>query len=632
MSVRTVNVVDPRLEPPPEPVFTINLGPGQWQTYDIPASGLSDTLVTFNNLTMLGPNRIYSDKFEIRYKLQITMNGPASADTGGAIPIPSYGSWCFDSFPLNKVTDQLRVNINGGASYSRPAYTVPFLERYWDQEKLLKCYADTCPVLKPQSMVDYGNSLDTFARSRLSSAPNSTDQVFLQNPYRYKQCIAPERFCNSIQYTTTGTANGAATIVATIREPLLVSPFNGHLLHNYGSPLYNITSLDFTFTLNDLRNMIMVHPKLKLSNYSVHILEASICYEVFSLQPGVQVPSVINRNFIQRTTFVTDYKGPTDVDTLATTPQEIISGVYTLGTIPTAIWVFVAPNLGSYGTFNSDSTDVVSHFYNKLFGCIKHISITLGNTTQILNTTSSYDRYRICKANGLQDDFYSFHNESRIANYISLAGSTVTPHYFGGLAGSVLRLVPGVDLLTPDVLIPGANANQMICQVAVSFTYDFGHLENTTFKSTPLALWLMFEYSGVITLSPGHCVIDTMPIKNVAAAQQAASTMETVIPSEVTGETAPTGDPGQISGTGWLDNLKNGLRQFWNKLKKSKVLSVAADIGTDYLPAQFKPLKAPIKNLVGQIEGDGYDLNNIMSDGGDDNMSGGAVMGLGDFC
>lgn len=632
MSVTTVNVVDPRLEPPPEPVYPIVLGPSQVQPYVIPASGLSDTIITFNNLTMLGPNRIYSDKFEIMYKIQITMTGPSTADSSStAIPIPSFGSWCFDSFPLSKVTDQLRVNINGGASYSRPAYTVPFLERYWDQEKLLKCYADTCPVLKPQAITDYGNALDTYARSRLSAASNNFIQVYLQNPYRYKQCIAPERFCNNITYTNTGSANGVATIVATIREPLLVSPFNGHLLQNHGAPLYNITSLDFTFTLNDLRNMIMVHPNLKLSDYSIHILEASICYDVLSLQPGVQVPSIINRNYIQRTQYVTDYKGPTNVETLATIPQNVTSGVYTLGSVPTAIWVFVAPTLGRYGTFTSDSNDVVSHIYNKLFGNIKHISITLGNTTQILNTTSSYDRYRICKANGLQDDFYSFHNESRIVNFLSLSGSTIIPHYLGGLAGSVLRLVPGVDLITPDVLVPGSNANQMICQVSVDFTYDFGTLENMKFPSTPLALWLMFEYSGVITLSPGHCEIDTMPIKNVAAAQQLANTMDTVVPSEVTGEVVPTGDSGQVTGTGWLDNLKNGLRRFWDKLRKSKLLSVAADIGTDYLPAQFKPLKAPIKNLVGQIEGSGYDMNNVMEDDGD-NMSGGAVMGLGDFC
>lgn len=632
MSVDTVNIVDPRLEPPPAPIYPIILGPSQIQPYSIPASGLSDTIITFNNLTMLGPNRVYTDKFEIEYTLEITMKGPAEAQ-GTGIPIPSMGAWCFADHPIMVTCDQLRANINGAACFSRPAYTLPFQERYWDQEKMLECYGDTCPCIRAQSMVDFGNTNDVFARSRMCLSPNSPEQVFLQNPYRYQQTIAPERFCTSITYGSTGEANSTAKIIAKIREPLLVSPFNSHLNRNYGLPLYNITSLDFTLTLNDLRNMIMVHPVMKLSSYSVHILSCNICYEVLSLQPGVQVPSSIQRNYIQRTQYVTDYKGPTDVGTLANTPQNVTSGVYTLGTVPTAIWVFVAPTLGSYGTFTSDNSDCVSHFYNKLFGNIKHISITLGNTTQILNTATVYDLYRICKANGLQDDFYAFNSQSRIVNYISMSGKTVVPHYFGGLAGSMLRLVPGVDLITPEPLIPGANANQMVCQVSVDFTYDFGEAEvgKRNFDKTPLALWLMFEYSGVLTLSPGHGEIDMMPIKNVGLAQQIAANNDVVSPTEVIGENAaPTGEAGQASGSGWLDNLKSGLRSFWDKIKKSKLLSTAANIATGYLPAPVKPLSGPIQSLVGQIEGSGYD--DSMMDVSGENVSGGAVMGLGDFC
>ena len=627
MSVDTVNIVDPRLEPPPEPIYPIILGPSQIQPYSIPASGLSDTIITFNNLTMLGPNRVYTDKFEIEYTLEITMNGPAEAQ-GTGIPIPSMGAWCFPSHPIMTACDQLRANINGAACFSRPAYTLPFQERYWNQEKMLECYGDTCPCIRAQSMVDFGNANDVFARSRMTVTPNSQSQVFLQNPYRYQQTIAPERFCTSITYGSTSEANSTAKIIAKIREPLLVSPFNSHLNRNYGLPLYNITSLDFTLTLNDLRNMVMVHPVMKLSSYSVHIVSCNICYEVLSLQPGVQVPSSIQRNYIQRTQYVTDYKGPTDVGSLANTPQNVTSGVYTLGTVPTAIWVFVAPTLGSYGTFTSDNTDCVSHFYNKLFGNIKHISITLGNTTQILNTATVHDLYRICKANGLQDDFYAFNSQNRIANYVTLSGNTVTPHYFGGLAGSMLRLVPGVDLITPETLIPGANANQMVCQVSVDFTYDFGEAENgkRNFDKTPLALWLMFEYSGVLTLSPGHGEIDMMPIKNTGLAQQIASNNDVVSPAEVIGENAaPTGEAGQAAGSGWLDNLKSGLRSFWDKIKKSKLLSTAANVATGFLPGPAKALSGPIQNLVGQIEGSGYD--DSMTD-----VSGGAVMGLGDFC
>lgn len=634
MSVTTVNVVDPRLEIPDNPVYPITKGAREIQPYRIPASGLSDSIITFNNLTMLGPNRVYMDTFEVEYVLEITMHGPAAAESSGFTIIPSDTLWGFESWPLNKSMDQCRVNINGASCTSRPAYDVRPRERYWDQETLLNCYADTVPCIKPNVNVEWGDPSDSYRRCRLSTTTFAPFAAVNTSKYPNKQPFLARKYINSITYASTAQPNATAKIIATIREPIFVSPFNSKLNRNYGSPLFNITSLDFTFTLNKLENMIIVHPNQKLSSYEVTIREANICYDVLSLQPNISVPPVLMRPYIVRTPYVTDFKGTTDPEQLATNTQTVTSGVYTLGSVPTAIWIYVAPSLGEYSQFKSDSTDVASHFFNKMYGTIEHVSITLGNTTQILNTSTPYELFRICKANGLQDDFTAFSPPSRITQHLKTTGSTssdftISEVHLGGLAGSVLRLIPGTDLITPQQLVPGSNADQLNCQVSVNFKYDFGSTDitNAAYKNTQLALWLLFEYSGVIKISPGFAETDTMPVKDANVAIMAADAAPTIAPSSI-GVDGPSSDVGQAEGSGWLDNLKKGLGKFWNIVKQSGLIGTAARMGTQFLPGPAKGLADPLIKIADGIQGSGYD--GMYDD--DDDVSGGAVMGLGDFC
>ena len=64
-TVKTVQYIDPRIEPQPDPVYDYVIAPTQSQYYKIPASGLSQTSVNFNNLTTLGIDRAYLDNMEI---------------------------------------------------------------------------------------------------------------------------------------------------------------------------------------------------------------------------------------------------------------------------------------------------------------------------------------------------------------------------------------------------------------------------------------------------------------------------------------------------------------------------------------------------------------------------------------
>ena len=124
MSVKTAKVIDPRIEPQPDPLYAVTVGPKQNQYYTIPASGISDSYITFNNLTTLGADRAYLDTFELSIKAFITFH------MNNRGPGTQYNKWTFDSWPFNKCCDQVRVNINGGAFFSQPMSYVRAKERY----------------------------------------------------------------------------------------------------------------------------------------------------------------------------------------------------------------------------------------------------------------------------------------------------------------------------------------------------------------------------------------------------------------------------------------------------------------------------------------------------------------------
>ena len=72
MSADVRTVADSRVVAEQGVVLNQYVGPLNWEHYKIPASGLSNSQITFNNITTLGVNRIYDSNFEIEYTIQIT--------------------------------------------------------------------------------------------------------------------------------------------------------------------------------------------------------------------------------------------------------------------------------------------------------------------------------------------------------------------------------------------------------------------------------------------------------------------------------------------------------------------------------------------------------------------------------
>ena len=638
-AVSTVQVIDPRIEPQPEPVYANTIGPDQNQFYRIPASGISDSYVTFNNLTTLGKDRAYLDTFELEITVDVTFK--TDQTVGGWAP-PPHGYFMPISFPFNSVCEQARVNINGGAFFNSPMATIRAKERYWDDEKLQESFANHTPCQKP------------FLQDELASREFGTSaQMYYGIPQHYRTRmfgqtadgfasrangpLTSTNFAIMKNYSCQAGTDVSDTLTITWREPIFCSPFSSRYDATYGRPLYNITSIDMAFNLVDLRNMFLVVNR-SLAQYEVHFKDVQLCYQVLT------VTAPLNHSFTvvpyrRYVPYITNVKGPNPDGTV---PADVIShitatsGVYTLNEVPTAIWVFLAPELSEYQRFDWDGipadaagqaffTNSSRHTNNKLFGFMTHISISCGNTTQILNTASVHDLYRIAKANGCQDNFDDWSRADPFNLWQHQTDFTVDANTFEIQGenlcvpgcGSVLRLIPGTDIVLPEQkLTPGANANNLVFQVEAEFDYN-----GLGSRIRKVALWLLFEYVGVASITPGNCVVTMNPLGNGAIMAAAPTVSGTTSENEAA--------PSTTEGSGWLDKIKSALGVANKLAKDTKIVSSAL---------KFIPGVGDIASNIASQFGYGYKRPRLaasVDSGGavpGGSISGGAVMGLGDFC
>lgn len=733
--VQTVRVIDKRIEPQPEPVYTAAIGPQQNQFYKIPASGTGDSYITFNNLTTLGADRAYLDTFELEITVDVTFemseevvaqlpkyakgntritkedcikayakktseetpskeqdadstsesketrdgidpgdiggDDTISDDLGGGDSIsdaldgnggvnggqpyipPDYTGgrptfrgprrdlWTFESFPFSKCCEEIRVNVNGGAFFSSPLQYLRAKERYWDQKRINDSYGNVCPCNKAWCANEMGGTshvMDPFARkyapTRLWSnnhgyGINSTGVDGTKN----SDIIKYEDY--QLVELSDETPVVYATYRVTWREPVFASPFSSRIDETYGRPLYNITSLDLAFTMQNLGNMIRCcAPGIK--SYNVHITDIKLCYQVMTLPITIARPAATIVPYRRYVPYITNSpeNGSTEYAPKPDgTPVKghIKSGLYTLNEVPTAIWVFVGPTKAALQGNEPDGfklidspymlstlegedfqyydtawwdNDAPTWSFNKTFCPLKHIEITCANTTRILSTAEPHDLYRIAKANGCRDSYTQWQKTSYQPPAVD-TGCSYSPvdtmeWDVPGIVnppGGVLRLIPGTDIVIPDQqLIPGANANNMVFQVEVGFDIPDGFPPNYR----DVALWLLFEYVGVATITPGQCQIDMNPLGNavnVNADTPTFSASSFLPASEVEG------------GGGWLAAISTAI----SIARATKLLSRFFKMGKTWNPL-YSEKASNILNALGFGEpaskkakrGDGY--------------------------
>lgn len=652
---RVVKYLDPRITLPELPTFGVPVGAKAINPFRVPASALGASTISFNNLVVLGRNQMYSNTFQLETTFNISMKVSGTSSTPArpaTVVAPDLVAGLrFKPFPLNSITDQYRININGQNFSSQPAYLMAARMRYMKQEDLTDAYINQCPCIKPMMMDEIGIRYNTDpmippqGRTMFGSRIASTTVGANTYDYYNEQSLAlpgSRGLCNGIiDYYTVGAPPASAneqtySFTVTFTEPIFCSPFASRLDANYGSPITGIQTLTIDLTYNDPRRIIMCNLPY-CSDLEVSINSCTLLYDVVTLEA---VPEDIGPTFYpwrDIVPFVTEQP-----DDSVATPKKgsnsasITSGVYTINTIPQAIWIWVGPTRGALQTWNPNNitgTDVpiIQNTREDLFHTITHVNISMGNTTQILNNCSQLDLYRMAKANGNCDTFLDFAPPRfHRSPLIITTASSASPGEESGGAGTVLRLVPGRDLIMNDRdLIPSSGSENIVFQVTVDYNY---HGIASTDFTAPIwrqhALWVCFEYAGVLMLHNGAGQLFTQPlVKEVVDAAPTVRVGLNTIPDT----------PLRAEGGAFLDTLKNVFTRGVKWLRDNKMVSRIA-----------KMIPHPVSQGVGQIA-DSLGFGDPAADlplqsmqwpvraaakrtrtGGA--IAGGAIMGLGDFC
>lgn len=660
---RVVKYLDPRITLPELPTFGVPVGAKAINPFRVPASALGASTISFNNLVVLGRNQMYSNTFQLEttFHISMTVSGsdsePAKAATTPAPDIVA--GLRFKPFPLNSITDQYRININGQNFSSQPAYLMAARMRYMKQEDLTDAYINQCPCIKPMmqdemGIRDYTDPLlppqgRSMFGNRYASGTVGT------NIYRYynEQALSfvgskglfngvPEYSAISGSMMTSQTTERTFEFDVTFTEPIFCSPFASRLDANYGSPITGIQTITIDLTYNTPLRIIMANLPW-CTNLNVTINSCTLLYDVITLE---SVPEDIGPTFYPYrdiVPFVTEQPDDSVYNNTGTgyANASITSGVYTINTIPQAIWIWIGPTRGTLQSWNpntpSGTIPFIQNTREDLFQCITHVNISMGNTTQILNNCSQLDLYRIAKANGNCDTFRDFCYPQAEISPLQATKNNATLQFYGSPgAGTVLRLIPGRDLIMNDRdLIPGTGSENIVFQVTVDYMYH-RQAANSFLSSVwrQHALWVCFEYSGILMLHNGMGRLFTQPLEKQII--DAAPTIRVGL------NTIPDTPIGAEGGAFW-DTLKNAFTRGVKWLRDNKMISrvakmiphpVSQGVGqiADSLGFGDPAADLPLQSMQWPVRAAASEIRTGKRPRSGGAIAGGAIMGLGDFC
>lgn len=614
-SVATVK--DERIALGQKPPVMLNVeGATNIERYEVDASGLSNTSITFRTITLPETNRVLDPNIRIRYTGTVTFTLKDTTGYADDVYLPSRYDTTFRSFPLNTCVQQYRANLNGANISGRPWQWLTPRMQYWNREKLMKSYCNSCPCDK--ALIAHEDMFtDPIGK------PGEWNCDFLESTLLSRHTRTrpfPGFIYNNehpgIQWRQKKNGNGTQTIDFEFEEPVMLSPFNSDITKPYNVPFTNITSLDLQVFFNDLNNMILNIDNHVL-DWRVDLTAAWLVYYVASLPAGEVTPASQIVPYWDHTVYTSRVpNGPIANGTRF----ECSSGQYQMTQVPQAIWIYICPAGArtrqvryNYNVSKTPADGYLTNSHN-LFAVIHRIKIQLGNNTQLLFNMNQADLYRMCLANGLQDTNMASFTSSR--TMMDVYKNIMTPvdvnriYSLHSRQGSCIRIIPGADLVLPDKkLIPGTAIDGMTFKVDVEATWNaspgYAQVPAITEGFDELELTIMLDYCGTLVMERGTARIDLAPVK-------AASRSMLYGGGLVSDSAEPTvGMMGTEVGAGIWDSIRSRLQKWFPNQGLSKLIKTAAP----FLPGVGSAIGSTVGNIAERVGLGDYEGGALMSDG-----------------
>lgn len=368
-------VIDPRLDyTRGREGYLAYTGAKNWEVYHIPASGYSNASITFANITSIGESRVYEDNFTISYDVSTVIVVPAT-NIDSVIQNNRINGIGLTMFPLHQVSSQVAINLNGQRLTSVPRDTLQARSRFWPQSALDSIQID-CPVIKSHTSATSDNNTPFY-----SDTGHPGNDIPNPNAITNNGC----KGSNNIGLTFINVRADSEelptvyTITATwhIEEPILCSPFNSNLFETYGKPIWNISSLEITYWMENINRMISMNMDIAMSITSMTTSISSPVLNFKVANTPTPPPATFVAPYYEYVPFLTEQTSSAPV--AGQGEVTITSGVYTLSYIPQSIYVFMAHSRSTHSQFGAIADQ-------QCMTTIEHVNITMGNNTQLFNT------------------------------------------------------------------------------------------------------------------------------------------------------------------------------------------------------------------------------------------------------
>ena len=594
--------------------------------YVCTAAEYSDKHIRWNNIVPLGPEFLYDMHMLIHYRVRVRIiklksmsalefgDGGAGGDKpwattvlqtpkGTKVNVFNGNTFALRPFPLHQCTRSNLLRMNDKEIQGLPMESLNARIEYWPPD-LVRLSSWSCPHMRPN------------AQDPMSCRKRSVDNPYAPLSYNVKgdfsNGVVPN--CRTRYYTfdyegkdtnykpaVEGAPNTCAfEAVYDITEPILCEPLDYTSGKDFPRIMWNLTTFEVTYNLDDLANMFMIDkvgywlnncnqlryepgdvPEVDAcwdtlvdrNNWTIEFVSApELIYKVYTPIPGWEPRTsffspyreytlfksmAANNVVVTKDTLVNQLKNR-DLLTYDMPEYEINSGDISLTYFPNSVFIYIKQSENErYGTFENRLVELDT--CSKITG----ISVTYHNNTTIGQSLKADDIYEISLRNGLQERTPLDYNISE-ADYAAEGFHPDTPadnysngSYYCG-AGLVARFYPGLDFHTGNMsgrMIGGCKTD---CNL-ISFKVKFQPL-NLFREKTTYQLFVLFEQEGGMVMDRRIAVVGIVGLKAV---------QEFDVDTTVDTNFYPMHMSGHNYGAGWQDYVKNALSWF----KKHKVAS-----------------------------------------------------------
>lgn len=466
--LETINSIDPRM-------LCLNQGDLKWAIPQGPSNtnvvainssayGTSGVNFTFNTQ---GMSTMISRLMYVECQFKVTVTGIAPLN--GYLIHP--GQSAPRAFPLMSISNALGVTINGTSLNTTYADTSPIL-RFCNDHWLSEFDLSGTPTML-DNYTEYATGTGAI-RNPLNS----------YNSSGYSQGRGAFRLDSLTQTTGDGTATRTATILFTVREPLIMSPmayscsspqsaligvqnmsvnlvFSGDLSRVWSGV---INGANPTVTMSMGPNVTAL-PQLRVTYLNVPLISAS------------KIPSLSMYNYFE----LKVHENNQNVSLASLASGTYDSASIQTSTIPKSILIYAGePRSGK--TYASTDT----------YFSINSLSLQFINQSGQFSSFSQHDLYSISVKNGYKGSFQEWSGFT--TNYTSDTGTNI------GLSGSIIKL-DSTDLSIPSNLAPGVPTNSQL-QATVNIT-------NQSTQSRAVSVFVVIINEGVFTISNGSSIVQT---------------------------------------------------------------------------------------------------------------------------